>query len=285
MKIIVNLAGGYGNQLFCYAFGYAIAKEKNALLFLDTSMQDNLIARELEILNLNIQYEGRITYPIKRNLFSRLVINGLNKKRALGFQTKKYYERNASIYENEVYNVIGKTVYYEGNWQSYKYFQQYRKELLNILTPNTSRGHEIEKIRNLLMNTNSVSIHVRRGDYVSIGCDITMEYYDKAINLAKNKFENPIFYVFSDDIVFCKEYFAKYKNLVNFCYLEYKSDNYTVDDMYIMSACRNNIIANSTYSWWGAWLNTYENKIVICPKKGMWQGDFYPDDWIKIDCE
>ena len=286
MKIIVNLAGGYGNQLFCYAFGYAMAREKNASLILDTSMQDNGIARKLELLNLNIEYSGRITYPIKRDLFSRIIGNRCSKKLALGIKTKGYYEKKSSIYEQDAQYVNGDTIYYEGNWQSYKYFQKYREELVQILVPKTNRGQKVEKLRKEMMDLNSISIHVRRGDYVSIGCDIKMDYYDKAINLVLEKVsENPIFYVFSDDIQFCKDYFQKYNNSSTFRYLDYQSDNYTIDDMYIMSAAHHNIIANSSYSWWAAYLNKYKDKVVICPKKDMWQGDFYPEEWIKIDCE
>ena len=287
MKIIVNLAGGFGNQMFCYALAYAMFKEKKALLFIDTSMQDNGIARDLEILNLNISYDGRVTYPIKKDLFSRALGNKLRKKMALGLITKGYYEKYSSVYEPQIllFGNDAKTIYYEGNWQSEKYFLKYRKELLQLFIPKNPRNRYIEEIREKMKNSNSVAIHVRRGDYVSIGCNISMDYYDKAIALMVNKIpNNPDFWIFSDDIAFCKEYFKKYENIVNLYYLNYQSDNYTVDDMYIMSACQNNIIANSSYSWWGAWLNSNENKIVICPQLGMWTGDFYPEKWIKIDC-
>ena len=68
-------------------------------------------------------------------------------------------------------------------------------------------------------------------------------------------------------------------------YPQYESDNKTLDDLFLMSHCKHIIMANSSFSWWAAWLNQNENKIVICPELGMWSGDFYPEKWNKIICE
>ena len=84
MKIIVDLAGGFGNQLFCYCFGYALSKEKNGEFIIDTSMQDNGIARELELLNLRVVYDRRISYRYDRNIVSRAIINKVVKRNAIG---------------------------------------------------------------------------------------------------------------------------------------------------------------------------------------------------------
>ena len=126
---------------------------------------------------------------------------------------------------------------------------------------------------------------------MGIGCQLNMEYYDQAISMMKSKYpgEKLILYVFSDDIDFCKHYFSEKQHFatedIQLCYPQYESDNYTLDDLFLMSHCKHMIMANSSYSWWAAWLNQYKEKTVICPELGMWKGDFYPDDWIKIRCD
>lgn len=86
------------------------------------------------------------------------------------------------------------------------------------------------------------------------------------------------------NVHFCLDMGAQ-ESFLELCYPQYKSDNYTLDDLFLMSNCKHMIMANSSYSWWAAWLNQNKEKIVICPELGMWKGDFYPDNWIKIRCD
>lgn len=283
MKIIVDMAGGLGNQLFSYCFGYALAREKKAQLYIDTSMQDCGIARELGLLNFNVGFDKRISYKYKRDLLNRALYNKIRKRFTIGFNTKIYNETNPTVYDSKVFN-ISKDTYFKGNWQSEKYFTKYRDELLKILTPVNERSESVRELIGILQESNSVALHIRRGDYVKIGCQLNMIYYDKALQLLKDRvgIKSPKIYVFSDDIDYCKEYFNKYSKDFEFNYPEYDSDNTTLDDLLIMSNCKHIIMANSSFSWWAAWLNTNLNKIVICPELGMWCGDFYPEEWIKI---
>lgn len=290
MKVIVNLAGGFGNQLFCYSFGYALAKKKNAELIIDTSTQDNKLTRNLELMKLNIQFDHRISYKYKSSFFERAVFNKIRKLKAIGFSTKIYNESNPTTFENSVF-AIRRNTYFKGNWQSEKYFLDYRLELLKILTPKEERNISFRNICCEIKNCNSVAVHIRRGDYVEIGCQLSMSYYDSAISLIQAKMPNEtiVLYVFSDDIDFCKEYFSKKREFDNkgikICYPHYESDDYTLDDLFLMSNCKHMIMANSSYSWWASWLNQHEGKIVICPELGIWKGDFYPAKWIKIQCD
>lgn len=282
MKIIVDLAGGFGNQLFCYCFGYALWKEKNAEFMIDTSMQDNRVARELQLLNLKVVYDRRISYRYDRNIVSRAIINKIIKRNAIGWNTKIYREKAATKYEPEVFDIDGDT-YLKGNWQTEKYFKKYRKELLPLLEPIEERSESVKAILHQVENQKSVAVHIRRGDYLQINGNLPMDYYDRAFNLIQNKMgENLFFYIFSDDLQYCRNYFRKYENILNITYVQYESENTTLDDLLIMSKCRSSIIANSTFSWWAAWLNQNLNKIVICPEWGMWSGDFYPDEWEKL---
>jgi len=290
MKVIVNLAGGFGNQLFCYSFGYALAKRKNAELIIDTSTQDNGLTRSLELMKLNIRFNHRISYKYKKGFFERAVLNKIRKRKAIGFTTKIYNEINPTIFEDAVFDIQENT-YFKGNWQSEKYFINYRDELLEMLTPKEERNVSVRNLCSEMNNCNSVAVHIRRGDYVKIGCQLNMSYYDAAISMIRAKLPEVklVLYIFSDDIDFCKKYFSEKQEFadkgIELCYPQYKSDNYTLDDLFLMSNCKHMIMANSSYSWWAAWLNQNKEKIVICPELGMWKGDFYPDNWIKIRCD
>lgn len=290
MKVIVNLAGGFGNQLFCYSFGYALAKRKNAELIIDTSTQDNGLTRSLELMKLNIRFNHRISYKYKRGVFERAVLNKIRKRKAIGFTTKIYNEINPTIFEDAVFDIQENT-YFKGNWQSEKYFINYRDELLEMLTPKEERNVSVRNLCSEMNNCNSVAVHIRRGDYVKIGCQLNMSYYDAAISMIRAKLPEAklVLYIFSDDIDFCKKYFSEKQEFadkgIELRYPQYKSDNYTLDDLFLMSNCKHMIMANSSYSWWAAWLNQNKEKIVICPELGMWKGDFYPDNWIKIRCD
>lgn len=160
-----------------------------------------------------------------------------------------------------------------GYFQSYKYWQDYGKAIRSMLTP-TRHQERVD---------DTTAIHVRRTDYlVHTGCYniLDMKYYEKAMELANT----PKYLVFSDDIKWCQEHFVGN----NF---EFSEGNSTVVDFSIMIKCKNNIIANSSYSWWAAWLNSSADKKIFVPK--VWFGpqlspthdikDLYPNEWVKVD--
>lgn len=285
MKVIVDIKGGLGNQLFCYAFGYALSKKKNAKLHIDTSMQDNknVKGRNLELLNFNPKFDQRISYKYRNKFLDRkLGINRIRKLFKVGLFTKKYSERKQMIYDGKVFD-INQNTYFDGFWQSEKYFKEYREELINMLVPNKTYTLEVSKVMKEVQEKESVALHVRRGDYVGLGWQLPMNYYDLALKKMNEEIGRDFeIFVFSDDIAFTKEYFSKYADIYKINYIQYESDNAVVEDLYVMSKCKHNIIANSSYSWWAAWLNQNRNKVVICPEIGMWNGDFYPEEWKKI---
>lgn len=287
--IVVKISDGFGNQLFMYACGYAVAQKVGTELVLDTSILETNNIREYELNNLNISCKKRVFVNHFKNRIVKIAARKLQS--FLFLRHMKRYEENKDIgFDEGVFGVSDNT-YISGYWQSEKYFAEYRSDLIKQLTPKEERSASARCLDDDLKKCNSVAIHVRRGDYIGIGCQLDMEYYDRAIALIRSKFpkEQMVFYVFSDDIDFCKEHFAKKDYSggqgIEFRYPQYESDNYTLDDMILMSHCKHMIMANSSYSWWAAWLNQNEEKIVICPELGMWKGDFYPDEWIKIACE
>lgn len=157
-----------------------------------------------------------------------------------------------------------------GYWQSYKYFNNCQELILGLLTPKT--GFSIKY--------NCTSIHVRRGDYTKLTKEyeqLNMDYYNKAMKAVNSK----NYIVVSDDINYCKSIFKG----DNISFSEYKNP---IDDLGLMISCEHNIIANSTFSWWGAYLNKNPSKIIIAPNK--WFGpalnhdtkDLIPNSWIKL---
>lgn len=284
MKVIVDIKGGYGNQLFCYALGYAVSKKLQAQLWLDTSMLSHHIVknRQAEILHLNIAYDKLITYPYDRRfLYRKLGINRIRKRNAIGWNTAIYKEKQLITYDSDVFG-IKKDTYYDGFWQNPDYFDEIREELLPLLQSKEKKTEQVDALAERMQQEESVSVHIRRGDYVGLAWNLPMSYYETAMKQMEEFLgEDPHYYIFTDDMDFAREYFKDSVRRITF--VTYDSPSPVRDDMYLMSRCRHNIIANSSYSWWGAYQNRNPQKHVICPKIGMWDEKFYLRDWYKIE--
>lgn len=276
--IITNISGGFGNQLFMYACGYAVAKRLGTKLKLDISYlaTDNL--RDYELDKLNIRYDSMFSvffckyYLLK--VICRKLVHAWMKCRYNFF-----YEKQGYTYDDTIKSVPNNTYLY-GYWQTEKYFVDCRKDILKMFTPKYALSKGCKDYIQQVSKCQSVAVHVRRGDYVALGNCLGPEYYDRAVETINSQIQNPIFYVFSDDMEYAKEMFVGKQG--TYKYVEYKSDNLTLDDFFIMKECRHIIMANSSFSWWAAWLNDYADKIVVCPKEKQWDGDFYPNNWIKL---
>jgi hypothetical protein len=275
--IIVKLHGGLGNQMFQYAFSKNLAKVRGeSIAFVDDTL-NGVTKRKYELSYFNIKpkfvdkKKATELDKLYKNKTPKIIRRFLKQPKYL---VDCYLDKNLFVFDKKVYKTDKK--YFVGYWQNEKYFNEIRKELLKDFT---SKKNITKKLKQ-----NSVSIHIRRGDYIKNpqvkqahgACD--MNYYKTAINLIEDKVENPFFYVFSDDIVWCKKNFKFLKNV------EFISNKQPYMDIVLMSKCEHNIIANSSFSWWGAWLNENDNKIVIAPKS--WMKSYYkspvPKEWIKI---
>lgn len=176
--------------------------------------------------------------------------------------------------------------YIFGYFQTEKYFKHLRKELLEDFTLKTPLNEENVKMLTKIKSTNSVSIHVRRTDYLlqhkKIAYDLSdSDYFPKAIAYIGERVKNPHFFIFSDDIAWCKKNLnIKYEHT----FVELNDESNGVFDLELMKNCKHNIIANSTFSWWGGWLNENPDKIVVAPALWFRKGDnqTVPDDWVRI---
>ncbi|MBQ9437506.1 MAG: alpha-1,2-fucosyltransferase [Lachnospiraceae bacterium] len=290
-KVIVHLSGGFGNQLFSYAFGYALSKKRSQPLWIDTAIQDeDWFFRNPDILSMNITYDRRLSYPIKKDLPSRALLNKIRFRSAIGFQTKEIKEDKLAGSPVEVLQYCVKypasSIYARGNWQREAFFEEFSNDIKSRFKFNTEKPFEFAALEDeLRKNPASVGIHYRRGDYVRIGVSPSPEYFLKAMELLSNVLSNPVFYVFSEDLNWVKDQFKSLPYDIRYPDAKPSDGNKGILDFRLLSACSHQIISNSSYSWWAAWLNENPEKKIIFPYiegHSLWDKDFGASGWISI---
>ncbi|MBR2215260.1 MAG: alpha-1,2-fucosyltransferase [Selenomonadaceae bacterium] len=171
-------------------------------------------------------------------------------------------------------------IYFDGYWQYPSLFAPVNHLLRQEFVFRYKTNHKLQGLIADMEKTESVAVHVRRGDYVGTAFEcIGMQYYHKAINILETKVENPFFYIFSDDESYIKQEFSFLKNKF-FVTGNERKNSYL--DMMLMSRCKHNIIANSSFSYWGAHLNQHENKIVVTPLNDIGFRSLVDDGWIVL---
>lgn len=286
--IMVNLKGGLGNQMFQYALGRKLSlANKDALMFdtggLVRAEMSGDVSRPFALGAFRIsgsvaspELAARARYPY--GILSRL---------SHILKTKLLRQMHVG-WEPALLHLQG-SVYLDGYFQSPKYFDDIRTTLLQDFTLKGAPSETVEKFQASMAEKESVSIHVRRGDYVSNAKvqsaygTCSLRYYQEAMEMIRGCVPSPSWFVFSDDISWVKEHFAFPDEVT------YVSDHSITDaeELTLMAACAHNIIANSSFSWWGAWLNPNREKIVIAPdpwfdSKKNEHKDLIPDSWIQI---
>jgi hypothetical protein len=287
--IIVKLQGGLGNQMFQYAAARAISNNNQILfdtnfLTSNTKTTSSFTPRKLELSvfkNIKIQVAYNLTiYILKKSAFVSRYLKSL-----FFIDAKIISEAENGVFVN-LSRGQNATVYLDGYFQNENNFKVIRKQLLHDfkfpLLTDAYKNME-SKIRSI---SNSISIHVRRGDYLKPEVNIyhgTLPpiYYQKAQKRIEERVSCPHYFIFSDDPDWCR---SNLLFLANDATIVSETNHAGWEDMYLMSLCQHHIIANSTYSWWGAWLNENPYKIVIAPDKwfATLEADIVPDEWIKI---
>jgi len=286
--IIIKLKGGLGNQLFQYAMGRNIEITKKINVKFDLSWFTHFPQRkyQLDEFKTEIKFASFLEI-IKVKKFERkdgrryLPFNFFREKNTI------HIKESEGLLQSGVLNFT-RDCYLDGNWQSEKYFENIKGIIHKELTLKNESDDLYKNKKQKIKNRNSVSLHIRRGDYTTKKVQQVLKlcplnYYYQAIQTIKEKINNPAFFIFSDDINWVK------KNLQTNSPTVFISDgklkNY--EELILMSKCQHNIIANSSFSWWGAWLNSNPNKIIITPTE--WFNDkskniknLIPKNWIKI---
>lgn len=285
---VVQLMGGLGNQMFQYAAVKALSIKRNIYFKIDfddpyihAKRRYNLDVFKLDALFAN-KKELNFCKPKTKFIKRWWMLTGRNPSNKLFSEKKEFH-----FDENFINCPDGS--YIRGFWQTEKYFadisDQIRRDFIFRNPPDQLNSRTLSQIQ----SSNSVSLHIRRGDYVTVQqtnklhglCDL--EYYNKAVAAIATIEKDPTFFIFSDDILWAKENLSlnfptKFVDI---------NDNKDHEDLRLMSNCKHNIIANSSFSWWGAWLNVYEKKLVCVPN--MWMSnlpvestDLIPSSWIII---
>lgn len=278
--IRILLSARTGNNLFQYAAGRALAQLHGVPLIMDTAWSEAQWVPQIEEilqLNLSATYERKCVF-LKKSLRKAFKITPWRYHGCHGYQ-----ETSAKI-DSNFYQLPNHTIL-DGFFQSPFYFKDIKDILRNefnfsdLVIPLESQLLEDELSRQI-----TVSLHVRRGDYVNIAptqC-LPENYHQTAIQYYQARFPGIKFCVFSDDIAWCKSAFEGSEFI--FCDLV-GSQRSALHDLRLMSACNHHIIVNSSYSWWGAWLNSKPDKIVVAPKywmKNLESTDILESDWIRI---
>jgi hypothetical protein len=294
--IIIRITSGLGNQLFQYAMARAFTLRNNALLKLDISFYKDNYHRIYGLNRFNI-HEEIATYEeinslktnnISSGYFSKL-IKRINSKRINLINDTYIKEKSYCNFDSDIFKYHDNK-YFDGYWANEKYFIDFESQIRKEFTLKRSSNSDYSTWFEFIENSNSVSVHIRRGDYLSndLFCALPFSYYEKAVNYLFEHISNPVFYIFSDDISWVK---TNMKFAPNVFYVTVKNPPIDYVELILMSRCKHQIIANSTFSWWGAWLNENTQKIVIAPKK--WysnksaqkqysKGSLIPSSWIKI---
>jgi hypothetical protein len=296
--IIVKLMGGHSNQLFQYATGRRLAKKRGVELKLDITSFDNMAPQDTpRYYELDCyQLKASIATPddlskIEPEDYSKNFAGKLAHKLRLGSNIRRFGEVSTGF--NKSVLSASRNTYLIGWWQNERYFSDIRDDLLKELEPSTPISKINKKLIEQIKASESIWIHVRRGDYITnkhanVFHGFTgIEYYKKALqilvkSIPKERQNDIKLFVCSNDIAWCK------KNL-KFPYpITYIVNKQGSDDMRVAKQCKHDILANSTFSWWGAWLNENPNKIVIAPKvwfqdqKANTETEIVPPSWIRI---
>lgn len=260
--------GGLGNQMFQYSFYLALQKQFKRVKADLTGFEDYPLHNGFELHNIfRINLKNASKFDL--NIYGPQNRHWVWRKLRRLYQTKyAYTEETISFGFDKAIFSDKRNRYYWGYWQHIDYVNRVAKDLrVKFRFPEPNGIKNIQLIQKIKQR-NSVSLHIRRGDYLLTAnqhlgnvCDIT--YYKKAITYIKSKIDNPLFIVFSNDISWCRETFKD----IDAVFVDWNTGKESYIDMQLMSLCQHNIIANSSFSWWGAWLNNNLNKIIVSPNK------------------
>lgn len=283
--VIIELSGGLGNQMFQYALGQKlkfIGRDVKYDLSFYSNKEQTARKYKLDLFGIKCPVASERDLALMGQ--GKSFVNRIKQK--FPFVQKKLYIENLDKgYEQIVLELDD--IYLSGYWQSEQYFYDIRDHILKLYRlPKTVNVDNCNILKDI-ERENSVSIHIRRGDYLEgknsdiYGNICTLMYYTNAIKFINNHLKNPKYYIFTNDIKWARERFSGTDMIV----VDNKCSDEDYLDMFLMSKCKANIIANSSFSWWGAWLNQSPNKIVISPQRWFNNHnvtDIICNSWIKI---
>lgn len=287
MEIVVRQISGLGNQLFQYAAGRYYSRRYGAQMRMAVDPARSALSHGYPRPFLLSHFA--ITAPTKElSAADRLIFTGrrwlkpasivLKRSRGIHIFTESVAQRYTFLEELPLQRNV-RTLYLVGYWQAHRIADEIADELrIEFSFKEPAQGKNLEILDQIRQSKNPVSLHVRRGDYTLAAegnIALPMEYYSRAISAFKERLDEPTFFVFSDDIAFTKEHLPRGLRAV---FVDHNDDSSSHEDLRLMSSCDHHIIANSSFSWWGAWLNPRPDKMVFAPKYWHLKRDsYYPD--------
>lgn len=296
--IIVKLMGGIGNQMFQYAAARRLAYVHGSPLKLDLSWFSDIVAVNtsrgyaLDIFAIQEEFAAREeveALTVRKQGFVECLIAKVIWRKPVAVPS---YIREKQFHFDPAILNLSNNVYLDGYWQSEKYFAEIEDIIRKEFTVKTDQAGQNRKLAELIASSDSVSLHIRRGDYVSNPrtnkyhgiCD--MDYYSRCLEQLTETVKNPHFFIFSDERDWVSD------NLKLPCpttLVDHNGANKGYEDLRLISQCKHHIIANSSFSWWGAWLSDNSGKIVVAPKKWFADEkrnnqtyDLIPEGWTRI---
>ena len=308
-KIIVQISEGLGNQLFMYAHAYSLSKKFDYELLLDTISgyhKNKNLMREHQIYMLdNFNLIGSKVY---NDLLINSYFSYFFKKIFLSFDKFKFKKNFFIESQKKIKGIktidtittfkpseLANNIYINGNFENPAYFQDYKNDLIQIFKPKKEKINQQNPLINQLQNSNSVSIHIRRNrfsDQVGLTdnklfaaeskrlTDESINYINKAINYFNNKIDNPKYFIWSNDHHDINKFT---KNLITSDF-HLVQNNDAINDFYLFSFSKHFIVSPSSFHWWGAWLNSNDDKICLYPSNLNPSNnfDFWPKEWVSI---
>ena len=291
--IITRLKGGMGNQMFQYAMALNVAKQLNTSVkidlcaLLDRSRGDDFVYRnyDLSIFNLEPQFVNsqrlvKSLSKLKSAGITKLLRTQVNKNRI--HLKEKHFHYQAEFIEQATDNTI-----FEGWFQSYRYFEKIEPLIREAFTFKTPVLNSSQKLLAEIKSSNAICLNVRRTDFLKVDNLNTTNkrYFLEAAKQMALTVENPIFFIFSDDVKWCQEN-IRLDFPIKVVDHEHKGEKFG-NYMQLMIACKHFIIPNSSFAWWAVWLNQYDGKIVIAPKKWFNNekidtSDLIPNTWLRV---
>ena len=279
---LIKMTGGLGNQMFIYAF-FLQMKKRYPNVKIDLS--------DMVHYKVHHGYEMNRVFRLPHTEFC---INQTLKKvvEFVFFKTILERKQNQETLEAFRKKYNWPFIYFKGFYQSERFFAEVKEEVRRAFTFDLEKAgaESLALMKRMDVDEYAVSLHIRRGDYLqpkhwaTTGSVCQLPYYRNAIVRLKELVPHPSFYVFSDDMDWVREHLP----LENATYIDWNKGEDSWQDMMLMSHCRHHIICNSTFSWWGAWLNARTDKVVIVPERWFQHCDtpyIYPDGWVKVPVE
>lgn len=287
---IVNIIGGLGNQMFEYAMYLALkdAHPDEEIKLCTHSFRGYGLHNGLEISRVfgteineaSLLDMCKVAYPFLNYKMWQIMMHYLPKRNSMTCGTTQVPFNFIDVTRSD-------SCYYDGYWQNEGFFKHIREDVIKAFSFPAFCKKRNESLAGKLIRRNSVSVHIRRGDYLKepIWCVCTTDYYQRGLDYLKNKDNIDLLCVFSDDIPWCREHLKEIAGNLETEYVDWNKGTESYRDMQLMSYCKHNIIANSSFSWWGAWLGRREGKIVIAPR--VWcnkpiVNDPICDNWVRL---